>query len=234
MGVAFTAMAFEDTLENGGEAMKLGFFRAQQYKVADRAVAGRKRDDLYLVDCAVTGTTLGTPDDPKFPLKPLFERHIFPKVEGLVAPGGAYEGYTPVFQGDNAGPHEQAGFISYVTGHCASKGWHWEPQAPQMPHMNVLDLSVFPCMSRRHCALARRTGGCKVLSEDHIWSAAEKVWRGLESAKIAAAYVQAHRIAAKVIKNDGSNRFLGAGGSIHVGIRKDFEETAKGLVRKEA
>jgi hypothetical protein len=30
---------------------------------------------------------------------------IFPKVEGLVGPGGKYEGYKPVFQGDNAGPH---------------------------------------------------------------------------------------------------------------------------------
>ena len=54
-----------------------------------------------------------------------------------------------------------------------------------MPHMNVLDLSVFPCMSKRHCALARRVGGCKVLSEDEIWSAAERVWDGLESAKVA-------------------------------------------------
>ena len=58
------------------------------------------------------------------------------------------------------------------------------------------------------------------------------MWDGLESAKVASAYVQAHRIAAKVIENGGSNRFLGAGGTIHVGVRKDFEETAKGLSRK--
>ena len=61
--------------------------------------------------------------------------------------------------------------------------------------------------------------------EDEIWSAVERMWHDLESAKIVSAYVQAHRIAAKVIENDGSNQFLGAGGSIHVGICNDFEET---------
>ena len=39
--------------------------------------------------------------------------------------------------------------------------------------------------------------------------------------KIALAYVQAHRIAAKVIENDGCNQFLESGGSIHVGILND-------------
>jgi hypothetical protein len=38
MGVAFTAFAFEDSIENGGDAIKLGFFRAQSFKVAQKMV----------------------------------------------------------------------------------------------------------------------------------------------------------------------------------------------------
>ena len=247
MGVAVTAFAFEDSIENGGDALKLGFFRAQQYKIADKALNRtetladgtevttnvRNRDDPYLVDCAVTGTDIGTPDDPKFPLKNLFEQYVFPTVSELVGEGAAYEGYTPVFQGDNAGPHEETKYLEFVKGYCLAKGWHWMPQAPQMPHMNVLDLSVFPCMSRRHCSLARRRKGLRVLKENEIWDAAVEIWDGLESAKIASAYVQAHRIAKRVIDAGGSNEFLGVGGSPHVGIRRDFYPTKKGLARRD-
>jgi hypothetical protein len=67
--------------------------------------------------------------------------------------------YKPVFQGDNAGPHIDAAYLAGIKGHCETKGWYWEPQASQMPHMNVLDLSVFPCMSRRHIQKARECGG---------------------------------------------------------------------------
>ena len=54
-----------------------------------------------------------------------------------------------------------------------------------------------------------------------------------ESAKIASAYIQAHRIAERVIAEDGNNTFLGVNGSPHVGIRKDFYPTDKGLARRD-
>jgi hypothetical protein len=249
MGIAFMALAFEDTIENGGEAIKLGFFRAQSYKVAKKLVRQsvrqpdgslkqegpivRKKGDKYLVDCAVTGSDPGTSDKPKFPLIDVFRHYVFPKVDMLVGSGGKYEGYTPIFQGDNAGPHQEEEYLKYVKDYCSERGWHWEPQAPQMPHMNVLDLSVFPAMSRRHTALARERGGLCVLKEDDIWAAAEQVWRELPSSKIASGYIQSYRIAKKVVAVRGDNSFLGVSGSIHVGVRKDFDETETGLRRKD-
>ena len=249
MAVAFTAFAFEDSIDNGGTAHKLGFYRAQSNKVAEKMVRAserqadgritrsgeilRKKGDLYLVDCAVTGSNPGSADNPKFPLKALLESKVFPDVEALVGPGGKFEGHTPIFQGDNAGPHAEADFVAFVKEYCRRKGWHWEPQAPQMPHMNVLDLSVFPNMSKRHTQLSRDREGLKVLSEDEIWEAAEKVWRSLPECKIASGYVQAYRIAAKVIAAKGGNSFLGAGGTIHVGVSGDFNETDNGLERKD-
>ena len=65
----------------------------------------------------------------------------------MVAPSVKYPEYIVLFQGDNTGPHQDATFLNCVRDHCRGKGWHWEPQAAQMPHMNALDLSVFPCMS---------------------------------------------------------------------------------------
>ena len=249
MAVAFTAFAFEDSIENGGRAHKLGFYRAQSKKVAERQVRAavrmddgsirrtgrviKERGKLYPTDVSVTGSDPGTAKDPKFPLKTLFEHKIFSDIEELVGEGGKFEGHTPVIQGDNAGPHAEADFVRYVEEFCSSKGWYWEPQAPQMPHINVLDLSVFPNMSKRHTSLCRDQEGLKVLEEDEIWDAAEEVWRTLPECKIASAYVQAYRIAAKVIKEKGSNSFLGSGGSIHVGVGTDFIDMDDGLARKD-
>ena len=38
MAIAFTAYAFEDSILNGGEAHKLGLFRSQSYRVAEKKV----------------------------------------------------------------------------------------------------------------------------------------------------------------------------------------------------
>ena len=38
MLTAFSGFAFEDSMENGGEVVKLGIFRAQSYKVAKKLV----------------------------------------------------------------------------------------------------------------------------------------------------------------------------------------------------
>ena len=176
---------------------------------------------------------MGTADDPKFPLKAVFEKCIFPKLEKLVGPGGRHEGHRVVIQGDNAGPHQDSTFLNYVTSHCTQKGWLWCPQAPQMPHMNVLDLAVFPAMSKRHTTMCRSQHGLRVLKPDEIWAAAEEVWSNLPCHKIAQAFVQANRIAKKVIKNGGDNKFMGNGGSISGEVRKDFKTTEFGIARKD-
>jgi hypothetical protein len=187
----------------------------------------RRKGDKYLVDCCVTGSTQGTIDDPKFALKDMFEFYVFPELLQFVGPGGEYEGYTVIIQGDNAGPHGESAYINFVTEYCASKGWHWEPQAPQMPHMNVLDLSVFPGMLRRHCNLARDRGGLNVLKEDEIWAAANDVWHELPSCKNASGFVQAPQIGQKVIDARGGNEFLGNKSfdkGIHCDVHKDFNQ----------
>ena len=47
-------------------------------------------------------------------------------------------------------------------------GCKWEPQDPQMPHMNNLDLAFFPKMMRRHSALLKFYFK-KMAPADEIW-----------------------------------------------------------------
>ena len=160
----------------------------------------------------------------------VFRDHIFPKIEKLVGPGGQYEGYLPVFQGDNAGPHCDARYIEFVTDYCNNNNMKWEPQAPQMPHATNLDLAVFPAMSKQHSNLLKNNLS-SVATYDQIWNAAEQVWRDLLSAKIARGFILAYRIAKKVIAAGGSNIFLREE-DFHSNVREDFQETTTGVKKK--
>jgi len=246
MAVAFTAYAFDQNMENGGKGLKLGLYRVQAARIAKKTVRESRRDeegrirydgnivrekgDAYLIDCNVTGSNAGTSDKPKFSLKSLFEDQMFPKVAELVGSGGEFEGYLPVFQGDNAGPHIDSTFHNYVNGHCEAKGWKWEPQAPQMPHMNNLDLAVFPAMSKRHSELLQRYSN-RMAPPEEIWNACEAVWRDLPSASIARGFILQSRIAAKVIEYKGANTFLQTQ-NFHSGVRRDFADTKDGVIKK--
>ena len=148
--------------------------------------------------------------------------------------GGLYDGYLPIFQGDNAGPHEDKKYKETMEEYCEREGWKWIPQGPQMPHVNVCDLSVFPNMSKRHTQLSRDHHGTHVLTEDEIWKAAETVYKQLPSSKIASGFIQAYRLAAKIIQHHGDNTFLaGSSGGIRTGVSNDYLPTDKGLARRD-
>jgi hypothetical protein len=246
MGVAITGFAFDTNIENGGRATKIGFYRVQAARVAKRTQRESRKDedgrtrydgqiirekgDVYLVECNVTGSDHGTSDKPQFALLDLFMGHLFPGVEELVGTGGEFEGYVPVFQGDNAGPHLDNKFVVGVKEFCDQKGWYWEPQAPQMPHINNLDLAVFPSMSKHHSALLSQYSN-KMAPVDRIWEVAEAVWRDLPLATIARGFILANRVSAKVIASNGSNSFLQSR-DFHCGVRKDFQDTPFGVLKK--
>ena len=96
-------MAFDDTLENGGVAMKMLFHRAQSAKVAQRLSKNkdgkvlRKKGDVYFVDCCVTGAHEVTPKDPKFPLLSYLKHTVFSEIEKLTKPGGRFFGSHPSY-----------------------------------------------------------------------------------------------------------------------------------------
>jgi hypothetical protein len=186
-----------------------------------------------LVDCNVTGSDVGTSDKPNLLLKDFYEHLLFPRLAELVGSNGKYEGYIPIIQVDNAGPHQDRALVNFCKQYCKSQGWTWQPQAPLIPHMNNLDLAVFPSMLQRHADLLRLQNGNRMADPDKVWEAAKVVWDDLPSASIAHGFILAFRIAEKVVRNKGSNSFLqGKDGSVHSDVRCDFNETANGIKKK--
>ena len=245
MGTAVVGLAFEGSPNNGGVGLKIAFTRAQASKIAakrQREYSGkdpvtgamryqgrvlREKGDAYSVDVCVTGSNEGTSDDPKFSLVRFFREVVFQIILDWVKEGGDFEGYIPVIQGDQAGPHEEEGFKRFTKDFCQQHGWLWEPQAPQMPHMNACDLAVFPSMSKRHSAVTRKSTG-SVASKDTIWRAAETVWTNMPASKIARSFVLAWRLASVVIKKKGANTFLNSK-EVHQRITQDFHDTENGV-----
>ena len=76
-----------------------------RFKMARRGKGGKRvnKGDCVLTDCNVTGTNVGTPDKPKFALRPLWEYSLLPSLDALVAEGGQCAGAIVVHQEDNAG-----------------------------------------------------------------------------------------------------------------------------------
>lgn len=171
--------------------------------------------------------TFSISDAPKFSLKRLFEEIILPKIHELVDEGGKYEGYLPIIQGHNAGPHQDRELNAFVKVYCDEAGWKWEPQAPQMPHANNLDLAVFPCMSKRHSHLLALCGK-KEPKCNEIWDCCVRVWKGLESATIARGFLHGWFILKKVVKHNGNNEFL-LTKDFHIGVRENYANGPKGI-----
>ena len=124
---------FADDPELGGEGFLIGCNRCAGFKVPSRDIRIGTRDPLtkkltykgnpikhpkgipFLVDCNVTGTNPGTPTNPCFPLKTLWEHCLIPSLEKLTAPGGPCEGALVILQEDNAGPHTEGNYHAWMT-----------------------------------------------------------------------------------------------------------------------
>ena len=104
-----------------------------------------------------------------------------------------------------------------------------ELQAPQGPYTNVLDLQVFPSMSRRHSELLQIYNNTEA-DTDRIWAVALSIWKGLTSAMIARAFLLAYRIMGKIIETKGDTNWL-IDGAPHCNVRRDYHDTDRGVMK---
>jgi hypothetical protein len=248
MAHATVGFAFEGSPEDGGDGLLVGLHRCQGMRVFERDVRFATKDPItnrttfkgnpikyhknkpYLVDCNVTGSNRGSTKKPCFALKDLWESNLIPAIKELVKPGAKYHGYTVVFQEDNAGPHQEGNYSAWLRDEFAKHGWHVRLQAPQGPYTNVLDLALFPSMSKRHSEKLQMHSNT-VATAGEIWEATEGVWTSTTSGQVAQSFVQAYRVMGKIINEGGNNHWLQNGGP-HCGVRNDFYETQEGCKPK--
>ena len=107
------------------------------------------------------------------------------------------------------------------------RSWKLELQAPQGPYTNVLDLQVFPSMSKKHSELLQIFNNTEA-DADRIWKIAQEIWSGISSAMIARAYVLAYRIMRKITETNGDTDWL-KNGAPHCDVRRDYYDTDRGI-----
>jgi hypothetical protein len=100
--------------------------------------------------------------------------------------------------------------MQWLSSKFEKRGWHLELQAPQGPYTNVLDLQVFPAMSKRHSELLQIFSNTQA-DTDRIWKIALEIWKGISSAMIARAFILAYRIMGKIIETKGDIDWLNNG-----------------------
>ena len=127
------------------------------------------------------------------------------------------------------GPHKEGGFHEWLTSEFTRRGWHLELQAPQGPYTNVLDLQVFPAMSKKHSELLQIFSNTQADSE-RIWKIALEIWKGITSAMIARAFILAYRIMKKIVETKGETEWL-KNGTPHCHVRRDFHDTDRGVIK---
>ena len=104
-----------------------------------------------------------------------------------------------------------------------------ELQAPQGPYTNVLDLQVFPSMSKRHSELLQIYNNTEA-DTDRIWAIALAIWNGLTSPMIARAFILAYRIMGKIIETKGDTNWL-KDGAPHCNVRRDYQDTDRSVMK---
>jgi hypothetical protein len=94
-----------------------------------------------------------------------------------------------------------------------------ELQAPQGPCTNVLDLQVFPAMSKRHSELLQVFSNTEA-DKDRIWKIANEIWNIMTSSMVACAFLLAYRIMGKIVETKGDTDWL-KNGAPHYHVRQD-------------
>jgi hypothetical protein len=82
-----------------------------------------------------------------------------------------------------------------------------ELQAPQGPYTNVLDLQVFPAMSKRHSELLQVHSNTEA-DKERIWKIALAIWNTMTSSMVVRAFLLAYRIMGKIVETKGDTDWL--------------------------
>jgi hypothetical protein len=154
-----------------------------------------------------------------------------PQLDALVAEDGPFAGAV-TNQEDNAGPHKEGQFHQWLEAELTRRKWQLELQAPQGPYTNVLDLQLFPAMSKIHSSLLQVYSDAEE-SKDKTWRVAKQVWDTCSSAMICRAFIHAYMIMQKLMNEEGDNSWL-ATGVPHCNVRADFIDTATGIKPRDS
>jgi hypothetical protein len=106
-----------------------------------------------------------------------------------------------------------------------------ELQAPQGPYTNVLDLQVFPAMSKRHSELLQVFSNTEA-DKDRIWKIANDIWNTMTSSMVARAFLLAYMIMRKIVETIGDTDWL-KNGAPHCNVRREYADTDREVKKIE-
>jgi hypothetical protein len=184
----------------------------------------REQGKSFKKDCSVTGSNVGTLKKPKYSLKKFWEDKLAPWLEKLVAQDGPFPGFIVKFQQDGAGAHQCKNFNKYLEQLFKRNKWDLTKQPPNSPLTNVLDLLIFPALSKRVSHNKKQFNierGCvRQMSQDVIEDVVLTEFEKLPPQLIAKAFATQKHVINLIQKYNGYNDYIKERSALHSGVRR--------------
>ena len=194
-------------------------------KNGPNAVLSRKKGQIYAFDVELKGDSVGTAAKPKFSLKKMWVDDILPLLDEITGPGGPLEGFKVKFQEDGAGPHNKKSYVEFLKAELEQRGWYYTPQPPNSPLTNVLDLLVFPALSKRVSKNRMQfgMGHVRQMSKDEIEQVVLEEFYKFPPEMIARAFITQKHVVSMIKKYHGYNDYIKNRSELHNSVRNKFK-----------
>ena len=210
-------------------------YNGTSYRYEKRADnISKQQGKIYKVDCCVRGADTGTEKDPKYSLLKFWKEKLLPWLEKLVSTNGPFPGFIIKFQDDGAGAHQCKKYEKFLNELFDSKGWYLSKQPPNSPLTNVLDLLVFPALSKRvshnKTQFNFERGCVRQMSKDEIEDVVLEEFEKLPVALIARAFATQKHVIKLIDKFNGLNGYIKERSALHSNVRYKFKVREGGAV----
>ena len=232
--IAFVGAASVGGYDHGVLGLPISITRAARRVECLRSSTQKTKGKFYWRDCDITGSTdfiekklkTKVKTVAKFSLLTHWKEVILPALDALVRDGGPLEGFKVKFQDDGAGCHQERTYVKYLTDLFSTRGWYFTRQPPQSPLTNVLDLLVFPCLSKRVSSNNRQFGNgfVKQMKKPAIVDTVVDEFFKIPAQIIGRSFITAKHVVLNLIPEyKGYNGYI-VDRKLHSGVRRKYKD----------
>ena len=196
----------------------------------------RKKGEMYLKNCELTGSSEGTEQHPKVSLLSVYKEQIIPDLEEKIVNRLSMGGTRKVIivkQEDGAGLHQDGTYLREMKRIFKEKDWILFQQPSQSPVTNVHDACIFPMMSKAVSTEQALQFGAVLLKGEDLNKTVMSVWNNERNhVAMSRAFAGHHQLVLSIMKHNGDNEYLTEKGGLSFGVRRTFvaDQTGCGVV----
>ena len=168
----------------------------------------------------ITGSLPEKGGKAKFPSLKHFHNTLIPKLDNTVAEMSTKMNNRIVvrYQHDNAPPHIEQNLIHLTE--FSKRGWLIVNQPPNSRQVNVMDVYLFPSISKITSIIQGIEHGGLTLQEEELWRIVDKAFYAYDRRKLSCAFIHNEQLACAIYDEKGGNKHTKLSRGMHFNVRK--------------